>query len=408
MSIGGPELLILLVFGVAAASAIGYVVSRARRPNAASIAPVNRPRRGLLNWLTNLLMAIAVTALAAVAGTALALFHLGGIALLTAIGILVVAFTVWRRAVLPLSVVAGTLAISAAVQASQPVRVHPSSGLLIAHPRTPSQISPAYTRGAGSVLVDLRDVVLLSNRRTFISARSDLGMVVVALPRDRCVNLRVHMKRRPVNSLTARAARSIAIEQGALTEGQTTDIQKGGYEPLVGPGDLQSQEKAGRFTPALIAYGQAINADQTGEVNWERRSDDPNAPWLNLDLSAGTNAIVRDYPDALPGIRTSVPYDEGAGRWGPELARVLWPEPPPKTEMRPASRRGFAIKPSRSDIENARVRASLAAGSCATRAQLRSHQTIATWSKSQRDMEIATVVNGLGKFLMYLQTDTPF
>ncbi len=112
------------------------------------------------------------------------------LALIAAVASLAAGLTVWRRGLLPCAVVASAIAVPAAVAHHDPVRIDPSHGVLVVRPASVGDLQPSYRRGFGSVLVDLR-------RTSFgpgtvdLSARSDTGRVVVALPRDVCLNVRV-------------------------------------------------------------------------------------------------------------------------------------------------------------------------------------------------------------------------
>lgn len=394
-----PEIMVLF----ALVSAIVYFVARRRRVVGSGGAPVDS-RYGLLDWLTNLLIAVALVALAICVGMALALMGLGAIALLLAISLVVLGLSLWRRAALPLAVIAGALAISAAVQASSPERLDRSAGVLVVQPRFPTEIRPTYHRGAGSVLLDLRNVRLLSTRRTKINVRSDLGQIVVALPATYCVDLRVRMTRLPVESLASRIARKAAAEQQWVSASVTPGFESGGFEPLFGPGSIADQNQAGRLHSGLIAYGQAVYSARPDEVRWERRADRGTGLGLDLNLEAAADVIVRDYPPSASGIGPKVRDNEIVGS--------DWPNVPPGTELpevpiRKVGDIGVLGRPlPRADMDEGRVRAMQAAGNCATRDQLESHEAVVAETKpvkgatarSGLQRGASLVVNGLGKY----------
>lgn len=151
--------------------------------------------RGVHRSVWSLLIAVAITSVcalgAAAFGILLAGFGLPWVALIVAVAAVGVAVLV-RRAVLPIAVVTTALALPAAAVTLAQLPIDRSAGLLTVTPTRASQIDGrALRRGVGSIFVDLRRLEASPGSTIRLRTVSDTGRVVVALPHDRCVNLRV-------------------------------------------------------------------------------------------------------------------------------------------------------------------------------------------------------------------------
>lgn len=363
VNIGLVGLIFLAVLVVLATLVLTAIFGLARRTGGPR-GPA-RPRSSIIAWLVTLLASASACVLALVAGVGLGLFGLAGVALVMSVAVLLCAVLVWRRGALPLALVAASLAAGTTITAAVTTRIDRSSGLLAVTPVNAAEVDGKhFVRGLGSVLVDLRSTSLPAGSTTRISARSDAGRIVVALPDDRCVNLRVRAqhKRRDMSE-ALRLAQSIARRNGVLPDGETDTGQFGSFDRpdqidrLLGTGYPEM--------PVLIAYGRTVVAGRSGVAHWKRTTGN-RAPTVVLDLSADS-ITVRDYPrEALgpDGERTfkpNVDYLEGAPPTYLELRGVDWPgrvdENVPRREKQA--------------LELAR----LAAGACATRTQLRDSWT---------------------------------
>ena len=269
--------------------------------------------------LWRLLLAIAITVaamlIAAEAGIVLAAFGLGGLVLGLAVVLLVAGILVRRQAMLPLSLVAATLAVPAAVTAQQQRPLDRSMGLLTITPQTAADVDgKTYQRGIGSIFLDLRQMRAPSGRQIAVSATADVGMIVVAFPRDRCLNLNVVATARPgIAALPAAALETIGRTQ--MTRQSVFPYPAsnvGGQRPTA----IASETLPSSSPPFVFAYGRTV-AVQSGRATF-RRSVRADAPTLNLTLSASQPIVVRDYPDTVGPLTA-------AERSGPQVGDINWP-----------------------------------------------------------------------------------
>lgn len=390
-------------------------------------------------WILRVLLWVTAVVVAASLGGPLAVLGFSGIALALAGGLVLLGATTWRRAGLPLSLTAAALALTAAIVAAQPVRIDRSHGLLIATPKRPSDLQPEYRRGAGNVVLDLRDFGATPGSRTTLKARSDTGRVVVALPQGRCFNLEVELARgRGGDSVLFEAPLAFARTVAGYSTGVATlHGQQGLWDPY--PAESARPESPTR----LIAFGRTVFLPgfrgDAQPVSWRRQAARPGAATLLIRADVATDLIIRDYPDAA-GPAFSV-YEastsQGRGFGGDsvsyldptQVSDVSWPEmvqvPPSPGDRRWRDRfqrrqvtRARAARQARlwgPWFERARVaaqrRSVLGAGSCSTRAEQATYWTRFSFTRfSGKDAELrepyAVAVNGRGQTRLYRESYT--
>lgn len=329
------------------------------------------------------------------AGKALGLFGLPGVALGLAVVLIVLATTLWRRAAVGLALVATALATGGATNydASGLNRIDRSSGLMVSAPvDSAAAEKQELVRGFGSVLVDLRDTRMSTTSPTKIVARSDTGRVVVALPRNRCVNVR--LRGLTIRSESAgdnyRETVDAAIRAGWLPAGEHSRTQNWFFNPVHGHPRILPTGLPGYSGSAVILFGWRISSPPDSDfVTTQRKSSDPNAPWIDLDLTAANEIIVRDYPagdEVLGNASVSDPLSpdpEGSPSGVPALvtATIRRQATYPQLENADWPAR-YSLSPPDGDkwtewrqqkIASSVYRSQLAAGNCATRKALRNH-----------------------------------
>ena len=373
-----------LALGIAAAVLIGGVrwLSRVTSGDLSTIPQATFAEA--LPWITTAAVTVAVAGVAATAASVLAVFGLSWIAVVIAAA-LIAAIALRPRFALPLGVVTVTLCWGAAQTNGDPGLLDPSSGLLIVKPatsRVAEQSSP-YRRGLGSILVDLRDTRLDRSKATSIGAIADTGRVVVALPGDRCVNLRIKAKRpeawvndtRTIASVT-RAARDFGLLPVA-------ENQRGAFPAFNPPeGHVVPAESTGairtsldRPAPADLAlFGQTVLGDSSVRPIELTRKVREGAPWVELDLTAATAIIVRDYP---PGAQQLGQEYAAKGDEYPELANADWPANEVRGQLPAPSDQRFVTWRAwkKGGVPEAARLARKAAGPCPSRDELSSHWT---------------------------------
>lgn len=394
---GRVELLVLIVvFG----TPVVLILLAARRRRSG---PGTRSREDVLSWLLALAASAGACVLALITGIGLGLFGLGAVALIVSIGLVAFAALAWQRGAMPLALVAASLAGGATLATATPPRIDRSSGMLVAAPATAADADGRrFVRGLGSVLVDLRKTTLPSGSITRISARSDSGRVVVALPEGRCVNLRVRA-RRPWRdtSEAVQLVESIAHRNGTLPdrEREPASANLGAFDKPTRARMLWGSQY--ERMPVMVAYGRTVLAGRSGIAHW-RRAVAPDAPTVELDLQAD-NITVRDYPPGTTALGRRVTRQERESGAPPEVYPALrgadwpgerYPAPsliPPTGEEAPYA----AVPPTGAwlpaAIAGAREAARLAAGSCAGRAQ-----RAASWMTFSDERGRLIRVNGLG------------
>jgi phage shock protein PspC (stress-responsive transcriptional regulator) len=221
----------------------------------------------------------------AVAAAATTVFGFGWAVGVAAAVFLVAALVAWPvvRPAWALAALAAALVPAVAVAASG-VRIAPQSGLETHVPSTVADIPrDGYRMGLGDLLVDLRRLEAPAGSVVALRLDTGTGATVVALPRDRCLNLDVRYRTSEAWPLTRRLSRR------------------------------SYGKRAARF------YGQ----DYPTAGHWLRTSSDPHAPTLKIDYTAVVGTLtVRDYPPATGPLHQPswpanllAPASPGARRW---------------------------------------------------------------------------------------------
>ena len=357
-------------------------------PRSPSPAPPSRRLdgwRAALAWTLGLVAIVGMSALAVWAGVVLSVFGLAPIVLVLGVALLGSAAIAARRLALPAATVALALMLPAAGVQLIETRIDPSFGTLIAAPRTAADVAPGgYTRGYGPVLVDLRQFEAAPGSTTRIAARSDDDRVVVALPRDRCFDLDV---RYSVGDEYYSDTRTIARRAAAVVGATDPDDGWLGFAPR-GISETERQtlreleadarnpklpSPDRRYLPSnLLLFGTFPHTSGSAV----RRSAAEHAPKLVLDLQAGKQVVVRDYPEwAGPLATDEHGYgDQVSGTDWP--ARVRAPLSPGERDWRLRStvrtklNRSRWVKWEREILPFAKQQAKRLAGACATDAEL--------------------------------------
>ncbi len=255
---------------------------------------------------------MALTTAAALAavllGILMAAFGLAPAALAAGVVLLAIAL-LRRRAVLPLAIVTAALVLpAAAVTLAQPP-IDRSAGVLTVTPTRADEIDGrTFRRGTGSVLIDLRRMRIEPGRTVQVRARSDLGRVIVALPRDRCMNLRVRSRLEP--RAVGGAVRA-ALRMGGF---MVDDLDV----PLL-PDQFDAIPNVGGYAHAdLVAFGRSVTPDGAAGVSDYRRDHPDARGTIVLDLVGAHTNVVRDYPDWVGPLT-------GPQDWGDQVGDVNWP-----------------------------------------------------------------------------------
>jgi phage shock protein PspC (stress-responsive transcriptional regulator) len=320
-----------------------------------------------------LMLWLAIALAAAVGASLMAVFGLAWVVLVIAAVLVLITVFVRRPVLAPLPFVAAGLALPAAAFALSDHHIQRTRGVLTVRPAGPADLSTTeYRRGIGDVLVDLRGFHAAARSVTRINARSDLARVVVALPVDRCFNLRVHYRSLYDDNarLTGEALHAAADWQGLWNLG-SGNSSLAIYEFQSREEDLRHEEQmrragGGSWTTSLIAFNRSYWGS-TG--TWTRESADPDAPILDLTLTSAAASRVQDYPD-----RTGPLADGYTQDWPssiqppapPDVYRAAWSRKDHST----ANRVRWTEWQDRS-AQWAATQAKRFAGACATRADLR-------------------------------------
>jgi hypothetical protein len=353
-------------------------------------------------------------------GGPLALFGLGGVALVLALAFIGLAAVGWRAAGIPLSLMAAALALSATVVASAPARLDRSVGLLWAQPRTADELvkrSP-YVRGHGSVLLDLRRTNLPRGSVTDVRVESGDGRIFVALPFRRCVAVDVAYAQvnfaDGVGDLALVGADGLGLvdRYGAW----------GGSRPFVRPGAPATNAD----WTNLEAYGRPVTTvaplnpyTRPPSRRWSRPVDQSRAPLVRLHLAAAQQIFLRDYPDgAGPAFLATDERQPEAYDTGEQLADATWPSrlqlPRSPAEMGIADAwreriRGAAAAAqtrrwrawARRWVQSAARNANLAAGTCAPPEVRATYWNTADVRDPRSTMIHTLAVNALGEVRVY-------
>lgn len=256
--------------------------------------------------------------------------------------------------------------------------------------------------GRAPVLVDLRALEISGVLN--IEARSSLDRVIVALPRDRCWNVNVEFarlhRRLPSAYIETAPLFGVYLAQDNASRfpiGATgwSDTQAVLGEPKGSPDSSRRDEPA--FAHSLIAFGEGVDGRRG---RWTRTVDEArsrDAATLNLWASAGTQVVVRDYPDDLP---LDV-VQRASSQWqdrDEERELLEWPEP---SDVPIPLRGGSAerLPPVPTTPIDAKLQAARLAGACATR-----EEKARRWVRVEPETQaipvagdLATYVNGLGE-----------
>lgn len=279
-------------------------------------------------WLLRLALGSAAVLTGWLLGGPLALFGLGGVALVLALALMGVAALGWRAAGLPLSLTAAALALSATLVAAQPARLDRSAGLLWAQPRNAQELregSP-YVRGHGSVLLDLRRTNLPRGSVTQVRVTSGDGRIFVALPYRRCVAVSVTFRQTWLpdgfGSLALIGAQGTGVVDTNAVWSESNLFERPDRQPAEQTSNLQAY---GRTVPATIPAAPA-RSSETQAWSWNRPVDEPAPPLIRLHLEAAQQIFVRDYPDgAGPAFVAGDPGQPEAMGTGEQLADATWP-----------------------------------------------------------------------------------
>jgi phage shock protein PspC (stress-responsive transcriptional regulator) len=184
----------------------------------------------------------------------------GGVFLVAALVASPIVRPAWTLAVLAAAVV------PAVAIATSGVRVEPRTGLVTHAPSTVADMpKDGYHAGLGDLFVDLRRFAAPAGSTVPLHLDTGTGHTVVALPRNRCLNLDIRYR--------------------ANTGGTLTRVL------------------GGRVQRAVLFYGERLPL----AGHWRRRTKDPHAATLKIDYTAVAGTlIVRDYP-----LTTGPLYDAG-------------------------------------------------------------------------------------------------
>ncbi|MCB0882329.1 MAG: hypothetical protein KDC33_08975 [Thermoleophilia bacterium] len=339
--------------------------------------------------------ATAIVALvAAEIAVLLVIFGYGILALAAAALSLAAGLTVWRRGLLPCAVVACAISLPAASATRDPVRIAPrATGVQIVQPRTAAEIRPSYRQGFGALVVDLRRTRLPSGGHLSISARSDTDRVIVALPRDRCVNVRVRRTLLPAPGDVERRALRLA---GLPADPRMPAYMVSGFG---GPGPAPP---APAF-PATSVFSRISGASPDGHAV-VRRSRDARAASLDLVVASPANVVVRDFPSSVGLLNEEAWQQVSGSQWpvgvettpNPGQRREAWAWKPRWSAA--DRRRGIPRRWARwgaAVVPELRAQAARAAGYCASRGVLAGY-----WATAEITGRSATVylsVNGVGR-----------
>ncbi|MDO9357351.1 MAG: hypothetical protein Q7T55_26875 [Solirubrobacteraceae bacterium] len=351
-------------------------------------APLSRSARASFReaaaWGLTVVITLGAAVCAAAGGVILAVFGLSGAAAALAGLLIVVGASVWRRGLLPVAVVSVTLTLGATWAADSENRLDRSTGTMVVEPRTPSDLRAGpYRLGIGGMLMDLRRFRAPDGSTSRIAARTDAGRLVVALPTDRCFNLRVRFREEPTGPPATFALR---VMRGATGRIEPTDVSMSsmGFTRSAIAGDSQRSgaaalraDEAGETT---LPYGLlAFNRWAYEAGRYERvAAGEPGAPTLDLDLRSTQQMVIRSYPVELNPLSLVFDPLTGLPRGG-----IAWPEglakpAPPDTRGRKAlsiqrtpENRARWIAWEGQMIAWAKAHAKRAAGPCASRDEVR-------------------------------------
>lgn len=256
-----------------------------------------------------LLLTIAGALIAAEVGALLALFGLSWVALLLGTALVALGAVALRKQMLPLAVVSAALALPAAAVTLTQRPLDRSVGLLTVLPTDVNEINgKTFRRGAGSIFLDLRHAKWPSSGTITVRASSDLGRVVVALPRDRCIATSVTARLADGPPETTRTVLAVA-GRSRWADADRVDGWAFPYENWELP---RTEIDSYAFPVALLAYGKR---DDDGE---HVRQPPSAGPTLRLDLRGTATSVVRDLPQQVGPM---TPLSD----LGPQVGNAFWP-----------------------------------------------------------------------------------
>lgn len=252
------------------------------------------------------LRAAAVAAAALVAaelGVLATVFGLTWVVPVVAVGAMLAAAARWRRALVPLAVLACAACIPAALAHRQPTRIAPGiGGVETVVPTALEAGHTTYRHGLGPLLVDLRRTRLPRAGTMTLAARSDTNNVVVALPSDRCVEVTVRYRRLALPSgLASAALRAVGLPAAPPTAAVPTV-------------DRFSRDAGAPSASALVMFGR-VHPGAEEQQTFIRRTDRSDAVRLTLDVASPGTVVVRDFPTMLGRIDV----------WGTDPMAIAWP-----------------------------------------------------------------------------------
>lgn len=194
---------------------------------------------------------------------------------------------------------------------------------------TGSSADQVHRVGQGPVVLDLRGLRMptpspgAAPPRLRVRARADTDNVIVALPESAC--LRVVLRHRRLMPRPEIFDRFVAL--AGLSTNADVEPEELNYRDS-GGGLSESQEMAEQYARDrrgavnVMAYGRPIDGDGT----LVRAAADPQAPTLELDVEAGGQVGVRNYPEDRELRKVVYPSLQAALGWpGRHLERPMAP-----------------------------------------------------------------------------------
>lgn len=375
--------------------------------------------REVAGWVAGIGFTVAFAALFGLAGLSLGVFGLSGVVLVLVAVLLVLAVWPWRRAALPLSVVGLALAAGGVVSTMNESRIARTGGLLLEQPTVADEVQGAdLRRGLGSVVVDLRHSRFRPGQHLAFSARSDAGRVVVVLPMDRCVDVRLHATPLDADAglggalvMSAASSLNLAVADERWTYYDYPDVDPFRADMVETPAYLQELSPVG--TSGVGLFGRDLVRRWSGTSNFEtvtasRVTGRRDAVKLDLRLASAGAITVTALPDSVGPLATNASrYDQVSDASWPRTVQL----PPSPEEVGWAGRWRQDWSRSRDQLGRwrgwerrvvvaARDKAKLLAGPCASAAQLRNQWVAARYGLRPGNGDghrRVLAVNGLGE-----------
>lgn len=390
-------------------------------------------------WIASIVLTALVALLTLLLGIFAGATGLAIVGLIVVAGLAAIAVRLWRGAILALSVIAFALAAGIAFGGGS-THIQPSFGTLAVTPQRPDEIDGAsYRRGLGGIVVDLRETELPAGRTTHLRLRADSSRVVVALRRNTCVAVRLHVQPlRPNSALDELGdwTRSAGLGELGMHEGVTgpwftpdllsrehpDDLNRltelgllsRGFSGYVGPPGESVSQLFG-LAPSRV-YADADDAQRARSAlfapySLERPTRVTNPAVLDLDISAGGPVIVRDYPagrdvtslDPSYGEALAWPFDQSLPPAPPTInPGAGWPARWDGSSGSRSLRARWAVW-ERETVREAQRLARLQAGSCASPESLRNQWQAVRYggeTGAVYEPERVLAVNGLGELIV--------